>query len=466
MESQMSRKPLNRKNGIQLDRLPNYNATSTEGADAHPKAILLCEEMKFFVAQKASVRLNGKQSSDRTIQVAVDVMHEFCCRLWRLGFRLETVSQIGGKHIEAVVRDYWACGASPKYFASVYSTLNKFQGWVGKPGLVRNRKVYLPEVDEKEFICSQVAVKSKSWRENGIDVVEKIKEADVLDVRFGLMLRMIWAFGLRRVEVMQIRPWVDDRVYALEVRKGIAKGGRSRNVYIETDHQRDVLDYVKSQINKTEFLGWPSSTFEQGNLLLKNKTRFLYLMRKIGISKEISGVTTHGLRAQYAEGMAVKNGWIPSTLGGTKNQLPADEEKLIRMQLAENLGHSRITVTSAYYGSASAKIQNSRGERISGIRISDGDFVSVYANPPPRARIDGKYPKLSKRIVEQTDFILVREDYTGEFAVEKSQFKFEIIDKVCLIRPFDDVRGEQIDPQIHDQIQPVLLRALERYGYF
>lgn len=461
----MSRKSLDRQNGIKLGRLPNYQVNSMAGDDTHPSATKLRNEMRVFVTQKAGIRANGKPSSQRTIQLAVHVMTEFCSRLWRLGFRLETVSQISGKHIEAVVRNYWACGASPKYFASLYSTLNKFQGWIGKPGLVRPRKVYLPEVDEKEFQTSQVAVKSKSWQENGIDVSEKIIEADALDLRFGLMLRMIWAFGLRRVEVMQIRPWVDDRVYALEVRSGIAKGGRSRSIYIETDHQRDVLDYVKSQIKKTEFLGWPSTNYEQGNLLLKNKTRFMYLMRKIGISKVVSGVTAHGLRAQYAEEMAVMNGWVPATLGGTKNQLPADEENLIRLQLAENLGHSRISVTSAYYGSASMKIQNSRGERLSGLRISGGDFVSVYANPPPRARIDGKYPKLSKRVVEQTDFILIVEDYTGEFAAEKSQFKFEIIENVCRIRPFDDLRGEQIDPHIRDQIQRGLLRTLEKFGY-
>jgi integrase len=462
----MSRNSLSRKHGIQLGRLPNYQVTSMEGDDAHPSAIKLRKEMQILVTQKAALRANGKQSSHRTIQLAVDVMTEFCSRLWRLGFKLENVSQISGKHIEAIVRDYWACGASPKHFASLYSTLNKFQLWIGKPGLVRHRSVYLPEVEEREFRTSQVAIKSKSWRENGIDVVEKIKEADALDVRFGLMLRMIWAFGLRRVEVMQIRPWIDDRVYALEIRKGIAKGGRSRNVYIETEHQRDVLDYVKSQINKTEFLGWPSSTYEQGNLLLKNKTRFLYLMRKIGISKEISGVTTHGLRAQYAEGMAVNNGWIPATLGGTKNQLPADEEKLIRMQLAENLGHSRTNVTSAYYGSATAKIQNSRGERLAGISLLDGGIMSLYANPPPRSRKDGQFPKLSQRIVQNTDFILVLEDFSTTFSQEKAQYKLEIADKTYQILSFDNVNGAQIDQQVSDQIQLGLQLLLEKFGYF
>lgn len=206
----MPRRPLDRKHGIQLGRLPNYQVISNADADRHPNAIKLIKEMQIFVAQKAIVRVNGKQSSTRTIQASLDVMTEMCRRLWRLGFRVETVSQISGKHIEAVIRDYWACGASPKYFANIYSTLNKFQDWVGKPGLIRNRNVYLPEVPEKEFQTYQVALKSKSWQQNGVDVAEKILEADALDLRFGLMLRMMLAFGLRRIEVMQIRPWIDD----------------------------------------------------------------------------------------------------------------------------------------------------------------------------------------------------------------------------------------------------------------
>ena len=461
----MSRKPLDRKYGIQLGRLPNYQVISIDGAETHPAALKFRREMQIFVRQKAAIRVNGRPSSDRTIQLAVDVMGEFCNRIWRLGFKLETVSQIGAKHFEAVVRDYWACGASPKYFAVLYTTLKKFQKWIGKPGIVREKRFYLPEVPESEFGASMVALKSKSWAQNGVDIDVKILEADALDFRFGLMLRMIVAFGLRRSEVLQVKPWVDDKGHALEIRPGIAKGGRPRFIHIFHESQRDVLDFVKSKINKSEFIGWPARKFKETNLLQKNITHFMYCLQKLGLTQQSLGVTAHGLRAQYAENMAVHFGWVPATLGGVKNQIPREEEALIRLQVAENLGHSRTNVTSAYYGSATAKIQNSRGERLSGISLLDGGIMSLYANPPPCPRKDGQFPKLSQRIVQNTDFILVLEDLSRAFSEEKAQYKLEIADKTYQIRSFDRVSGAQIDQQVSEQIQCGLQLLLEKFGY-
>lgn len=461
----MSRPPLNRQNGIQLGRLPNYQATSQADADSHPLALKLRKEMQIFVRQKAAIRVNGRPSSDRTIQLAVDVMSEFCSRLWRLGFKIETVSQINGKHFEAVVRDYWACGASPKYFTALYSTLNKFQKWVGKPGLVRKRNIYLPEVRESEFRTSQVAGKSKSWIENGIDLEQKIIQADALDMRFGLMLRMMSAFGLRRSEVLQIKPWLDDKIFALEIRPGVAKGGRPRSIQICDANQREVLDFVKSKIAKTEFLGWPSRTYDEKNLLLKNKTRFMYFIRKLGLTKQVLGVTAHGLRAEFAEKMAVQHGWLPATLGGTKNQIPRDEEAFIRLQVAENLGHSRTSVTSAYFGSATNKIQNSRGARIAALKLYHGDIAVIYANPPPRPKIDGEYPKLQSRAVENTDLLLVNEVFEDSIAKDKAQFKLKIEEGVVFVLPFDAIGGTPFDPQVNEHIQPFLRTVLSNFGY-
>jgi integrase len=461
----MSRKPLDRKHGIQLGRLPNYQVISDADADRHPNAIKLCKEMQIFVAQKAIVRVNGKQSSDRTIQASIDVMNEVCCRLWRLGFRVETVSQIGGKHIEAVIRDYWACGASPKYFATLYSTLNKFQGWVGKPGLIKNRNVYLPEVSESEFRTYRVTLKSKSWEQNGVDVEEKIIQADAIDIRFGLMLRMMSAFGLRRSEVLQIKPWLDDKIFALEIRPGVAKGGRPRNIHICDANQREVLNYVKSKIAKTEFLGWPAKTYDEKNLLLKNKTRFMYFMKKLGLTKHESGVTVHGLRAGYAEKMALHYGWTPATLGGVKNQIPRDEETLIRMKVAENLGHSRTSVTSAYFGSATNKIQNSRGVRIATLILACGDHVAIHANPPPRDQLDGQYPKLKTREIESTDLLLVLETFVDRLSMEKAQFKLKIVGGLVTVLPFDELAGAPFDPQSYEQIKANLQLVLSNFGY-
>jgi len=41
---------------------------------------------------------------------------------------------------------------------------------------------FLPHVPKEELVIRKAAVKSKSWSENGVDIVSKLAEADALDV--------------------------------------------------------------------------------------------------------------------------------------------------------------------------------------------------------------------------------------------------------------------------------------------
>jgi integrase len=421
----MPRKAYSRKHGVKLGRLPNYAIVNNPDADRHPGAVALSVEMLKFVTHKAAVRVNGKASSDRTINAAKDVLAEMCLRLWRLGFRIQSISAINGKHIEAVVRDHWACGASPKYMASIMTQLKKLDDWLCKPGLVKPIEFYLPEVEASEFRCSMIAAKSKSWSENGIDLSLKIAEADKKDTRFGLMLRMCLALGLRRCEVLQIIPWKDDRGVYFDIRAGIAKGGRARTIPYLSPAQKEVVQHVKNQLKRTEFLGWSDPVLRgDGGLLLRNEKRYSQYMTDIGITKAESGVTGHGLRAEYAEDMSMLMGLLPATRGGTKGQMAQEDEDAVRMQVSLNMGHSRTKVTNAYYGKLTRKIQNSRGERLGGFSLSDGKFASIYMNPPPKPGTDGKYTRLQKRTIEATDILIVLEAATEDGLLsEASSYK-------------------------------------------
>lgn len=460
----MAREPLSRSNGIALGRLPNYSAAYINVDENDQRLQRLCSEMRALVIEKARLRLNGKQSSDRTIEVASDVMNEVCGRIWRLGFKPESPAQFNGKHIEAVIRDYWACGVSPKHFASIYTTLRKFDDWIGKPGLIKDKHIYLPEVHRHEFMASQVAKKSKSWQGNGIDLEQKLKEADALDVRFGLMLRMCAAFGLRRIEVLQIKPWLDDKGYCLEIRPGVAKGGRPRLIPIEFDLQRDVLDLAKKRIKQNEHIGWPDDKHQSAKPLLeRNKSRYMYLLRCIGLTKSMSGSTGHGLRAQFAEQLALSKGYLPATLGGVKNQIPKEDEELIRLQIAENLGHSRKTITSSYYGSTTKKIQNSQGVKIATIYVSQHAIASVFANPPPIKNAEGHYPKLRARSITGTDLTLVIEDVAdGMSTGTENSFQILLNDGDAKILPIPTLKNyfEEI-PDIDAKIRLVMTN----FGY-
>jgi len=75
------------------------------------------------------------------------------------------------------------------------------------------------------------------------------------------------------------------------------------------------------------------------------------VLEKFGLTRKSLGITSHGLRHQYAiKGYRDKTGVPPPVQGGTKidNQL----DKRARLEIAEELGHSRTQVTNAYLGSA------------------------------------------------------------------------------------------------------------------
>src|SRR5471032_563672 len=304
-----------------------------------------------ILKENALTRRNGRVASDRTTTSYGEVLRYAFSTLFELGFKLQNPANLTETHVGALCRHWHSTGKKPSTIQDYLSKLRIFSGWVGKKGMVKSLANYLPEVDKKLLRVSKIAGESKGWSEHGVDIKAKIQAADELDWRFGLMLRMMLAFGLRRKEVVHNRPWKADRGDKLVIYIGEAKGGRPRDIIFDTTEQRHVLNYVKSKIGKSEYLGWPTTTRGEAASLKYNISKYNKLMAKIGITKLKDGVTGHGLRAQYAENSALIAGMIPATLGGTKGQMDSELLDVTRAQISEQLGHSRISVTAAYYGS-------------------------------------------------------------------------------------------------------------------
>jgi integrase len=421
----MARKAHTREFGEAMGRLPGYAATSNEHQEKLPEAVAFRIDVLKFVTRVAATRVNGKKASNETITKSKEILGEVANRLWRLGFKIKNLDAISSKHIEAIVRDYWACGASPKHLAALMTELHKLDDWLKKPGLVKSKEAYLPEVPSADFKVFMVADKSKSWSVNGIDVDLKIAEADRKDKRFGLMLRLCLALGLRRCEVLQVIPWKDDRGTFFDIRPGIAKGGRARTIPYTHEAQKQVVQFVKSQLKRDEHLGWHDGDEPGLKLMARNEGRYAKFMAEIGITKAEAGVTGHGLRAEFAEDMALLLGLIPATRGGTKGQMSRDDEDTIRLQVSENMGHSRLNVTSAYYGKLTKKIQNSRGERLGTIVLSGGKLAGLYMNPPPARGENKEYQRLRKKTIEATDIVVVVEIIENGMSTKQIQFSFK-----------------------------------------
>ncbi len=327
---------------------------------------LMMKLLDAYLAEHACIRVNGDTAADETATRHGETLQAHFRRLHKLQYKLTDPKNIGERHIQALCQDFYARKLAPKTISGYLSHLRIFCSRIGKKGLVKDIYYYLPNVPKDELRVKTAATKSKSWAEAGIDLAEKVREAEALDPRFAVMLMLLATFGLRRKEVLQLKPWVADRGDKIAITE--TKGGRPRSIYIDTPVQRWVLDMAKALTKgKNDTFGWkerqdgkPMEGKDGKPMKGKDlrKASFEYstghyntMMQKLGISKHVSACTGHGLRAQFSENSALLNGLIPPTLGGTPGQMPRDEMEVIRLQNSESLGHSRLTVTPAYHGS-------------------------------------------------------------------------------------------------------------------
>jgi integrase len=316
-----------------------------------------------ILKEHAFTRTNGRVASDRTTTSYGEVLGMCFDRLHDLNFMIANPRNLTETHIKALCEYWYQNGKSVSTMQEYLSKLRVFSNWIGKKGMVKSLPVYLPNVSKEELKVSRIARESKSWSEKGVNIIEKIEQADAIDWRFGLMLRMMLAFGLRRKEVLHNRAWKADHGDKLVIFPGEGKGNRARDIYMDNHEQRLVLDFVKSKIGKAERLGWATTQDGKTSTMKQSVGRYNRLLAKIGITKLKDGVTGHGLRAQYAENAAIIAHMIPPTLGGTGGQMARPALNVKRAQISELLGHSRESITGAYYGSFGREASQDEADR-------------------------------------------------------------------------------------------------------
>lgn len=300
-------------------------------------------------------RVNGKVTSERTQTLTKDVVFAAFRQWHELGYKIQDPKNLGERHIEVLVKHWWYCQhKKPKTIQNDLSRLRVFCAMLGKPGMVGSVQKYLSDVDPELLKVRSVAQTTKSWSGSGIDLVAKFREVDERESRLGLMLRLELGFGLRREEVLKCNPHTQDNAHYLQVFPGMGKGGRWRNIPIASTAQRELLDYVKARVPKNKPLGWEYTRSGKAASLEQNIRRYENLMTSFGFTKADAGVTGHGLRAQFSENHALLLGVLPPTMGGGGGHLDGADLHVIKVKVAQALGHNRQSVTSAYVGSFKA----------------------------------------------------------------------------------------------------------------
>lgn len=331
--------------------------------------------------------------------VAFKTMHErktflfSCFRMLRAAdppFKPEP-RNLADKHVRYLVGQWVDRGLTPGTLQVYLCNLRTFCEWTNHPGLVLPLERYLSDPALAKRTC--VAKEDKSWIAHGVVPAEKFAEIRAYDRRVACWLLLCLVFGARLKEVVMLRPHLAEidgellfiadfraerpETY-LELLRG-TKGGRIRWVPVDTTEKRAALEEAK-QLVKSEIghLGDPTKSLRQ------NMRRFKYVCDKFGITKAKLGVTIHGLRHQYAAERYEKFSGTPAPVRGGAS-IAREVDRAARLQVAEELGHSRENVTGAYLGGILK--QPASGDRV--CAAPEANSSEPVADPGSEADLPG-----------------------------------------------------------------------------
>ena len=221
------------------------------------------------------------------------------------------------------------------------SALRWWADVVGNPGAIKAANATY-QIEKRVYVTN----KNKSISLHDLDLSK-------IDQNIAQSLRLQDAFGLRREESMKFQPEYALDGQRIENAKYIrlngswAKGGRPRTIPITNEKQRAELRNAYALAVKNG-----------GSLIPQEKTYKTHLASFERVTSALGVGQTHGLRHGYAQTRYRElMGFDCPAVGGYRS-LSNDEiakDKEIRMLISEELGHSRINITSVYLGSWSKK---------------------------------------------------------------------------------------------------------------
>lgn len=308
-----------------------------------------------YNVQQVLYRNNSKHAkrqkpvSEKTKANRFNEIRSMAHTLHDLGYRITLPTHIRQKHVKALTH-FWETreDLQPASVVQKVSILRTFLGWMGKEGVITglsDKELFSkPELMKREYVAKE----DKSWDDKFDidDLIQKVSD----DCKYcGRQLKLSHLFGMRAKESMLFRPNLDyDREgQFIHVRRG-TKGGRPRTVPIESVEQRQYLEELLTysyDINESMIPRryTPSSWIK----------RYYRITNRNGISRK-TGITPHGLRHGYAQRLYTRTTGHPAAVKDVPKiarDIDMIEERIARLMVSENLGHSRESITSAYIGS-------------------------------------------------------------------------------------------------------------------
>ena len=245
-----------------------------------------------------------------------------------------------GRHVNKLLEQWRKDGVSTGTIKNRMVAVRWWAEKVGNSGAVQSNDTY--KIEKRVYITNE----NKSISLNDLDLSKT-------DKNIAQSLRLQDAFGLRREESMKFQPefaldgqTIDNAKY-IRLKDSWTKGGRPRTIPISNEKQRQELRKAYAQAVKNG-----GSMIPKEKSYKAHKSNFESVTHALGVGQ------THGLRHGYAQTRYLELMCFPCPAVGGFRSLTSEEiakDKEIRMLISEELGHSRINITSVYLGSWSKK---------------------------------------------------------------------------------------------------------------
>ena len=261
---------------------------------------------------------------ERELTLIANQLHE-------LGYRCMNQRSLKPKHIEGLV-EHWLKGKIAP--GTIKNRMSAIRWWAKKV----NKQNVVARSNDHYGIPNRIFVTNESKAKSVIEA----DLAKVRDVYVRMSLRLQQAFGLRREEAIKFMPSVADKGDHLQLKASWTKGGKARQVPIQTKEQRKLINLVHKLAGKGSLIPSDRSYIQQLRIYEGHTNR-------AGLSK------MHGLRHAYAQSRYRElTGWSPPAAGGPISSKLTQQQRLddheARLTISKELGHEREQVTAVYLG--------------------------------------------------------------------------------------------------------------------
>ncbi|NHQ86777.1 hypothetical protein HA050_11675 [Iodobacter sp. HSC-16F04] len=329
------------KKDLQVERMATRLREKNGELQISPLHLDICTLLAEHSGKPAKMKYSHHNIvSDETRDKKATTIFNAFKQLRGLGYKIERSHSLGQKHLIALFSLWQNQNLSASTIENRVSVLRQFCCWMGKFGIVDDAKAQLSKPLPKR---AYGATSDKTWTGNGIDVLSKIEEVANENLIIGLQLKLQYHFGLRRKESWLFQPCIADCLDMIELSRG-TKGGRGRVIAIKTVEQRQLLDTCRSL-----FKGKATMVPKTYKTLKEWENHYAYVLRKHGITKNELGISSHGLRHEFANEQYEKLEGGPSPIKG--GVLRPQQDMTTRYRISQMLGHGRPYVTSCYISS-------------------------------------------------------------------------------------------------------------------